>query len=121
MYYYLLVEEKVNPPLPFDIKLFKYEPIDKKIYYVIKFDEKKVEILDDNNNILTTGVVVKSTPEELAIGLDSGKLTFAGGYLVIRGNTAEMTFYGSGLPFVDSMKGSLEKLLKSKSIFSNFS
>jgi hypothetical protein len=113
MYYYLFtVEEKLNPPSPFDIKLFKYEPIDKKIYYVIKFDEKKVEILDDNNNILTTGVVVKSTPEELAIGLDIGKLTFAGGYLVIKGNTAEMTIYGSGLPFVESMKGSLRKLIK---------
>lgn len=113
MFYYLFtVEEKVNPPLPFNIKLFNYEPIENKRYYVIKFDDKNVEILDDGNNILTTGVVVKSTQEELTIGLENGKLTFAGGYLVIKGNIAELIIYGSGLPFIEAFRGTLRKLIK---------
>jgi len=113
MFYYLFtVEEEVKKPLPFNMKLFKYEQIENKKYYIIKFDDKNLEILDDNNNILTTGVVVTSTPEELIIGLEIGKLTFAGGYLVIKGNIAELTIYGSGLPYVESFKGSLRKLIK---------
>ena len=113
MFYYLFtVEEEVKKPLPFNMKLFKYEQIESKKYYIIKFDDKNLEILDDNNNILTRGIIVTSTSEELTIGLEIGKLTFAGGYLVIKKNIAELIIYGTELPFVEAFKGTLRKLIK---------
>ena len=124
MFYYLFsVEQEVKNPLPFNIKLFKYEPVTKKTYYVIKIDGENIQVLDDNEQILSSGILTKSKnqqksktnePEimnELEYYL-SGKLTHAGGYLIINNNTCELIIMGSGLPYIGAYKGTLRKLIK---------
>lgn len=128
MFYYLFsIEQEVKKPLPFNINLFKYEPISKKIYYVIQIDGETIKILDDNEQILTSGTLVK--PENLQKSnkentdnidkfniikyyLSAGNLTFAGGYLNIKENNCELIIMGSGLPYIAAYKGTLRKLIK---------
>ena len=130
MFYYLFsIEQEVKKPLPFNINLFKYEPISKKIYYVIQIDGETIQILNDNEQILTSGTLVKSENLQKAnkdytentdkfntikYYLNVGKLTFAGGYLNIKENNCELIIMGSGLPYIAAYKGTLRKLIKKK-------
>ena len=131
MFYYLFsIEQEVKKPLPFNINLFKYEPISKKIYYVIQIDGETIKILDDNEQILTSGTLLKSenlqkSNKEKTDNIDNidkfniikyylnvGTLTFGGGYLNIKENNCELIIMGSGLPYIAAYKGTLRKLIK---------
>lgn len=127
MFYYLFsIEQEVKKPLPFNINLFKYEPISKKIYYIIQIDGQSIQILDDNEEILTSGTLIKSenlqkiekeNAEKFNVinyHLNVGKLTFAGGYLNIKENICKLIIMGSGLPYIAAYKGTLRKLIKKK-------
>jgi len=123
LFYLFSIDQEVKHPLPFNINLFNYEPLSKKIYYVIKLDGDNVQILDDREQILSSGTLAKSNNQklktnetnetnELKYYLTIGKLTFAGGFLNIKNNDCELIIMGSGLPYVGAYKGTLRKLIK---------
>ena len=111
LYYLFSIDQAVKYPLPFNIELFKYEPIDKKLYYVLQIDEGTIKILDDNNNVLSSGKM-HNDGNTIKFYLDVGKLTFAGGTLSIKGSDCELIINGSGLPYIEAYRGTLKKLLK---------
>jgi hypothetical protein len=124
LFYLFSVEQEVRQPLPFNINLFNYVPATKKIYYIIKINNGQVFILDDNEQILSSGNLVQSENQQtnptnptnptpvLKYYLTDGKLTFAGGYLNIKDNNCELIIMGSGLPYIEAYKGTLRKLVK---------
>jgi hypothetical protein len=117
-YYLFTIEEEVQRPLPYNTKLFKYEPVESKKYFVIKIENNTVQILDDKEQVLTHGTL--STREDNALDLNQpikfslgiDKITFAGGLLTIKDNTCELIICGSGLPYISASRGTLRKLIK---------
>jgi hypothetical protein len=111
LYFLFTIDQEAKKPLPFKIELFKYYPTENPIYYVIHIDKSKIEIYDSNNKIYMQGTLNTQVPNNSEI-LYNLLGVVAGGTLIIKGNNAELILNGSGLPFIDSYKGTLKKLIK---------
>jgi hypothetical protein len=116
LFYLFTIEQEVKSPLPFNLELFKYEPIDKKIYYVVKIEGETVQLLDDKENIVSSGTLTKSTKtlntNSVEFYLSCAGLTSNGGFIKIKENNCELIGMGSGLPYIFAYKGTLRKLIK---------
>lgn len=121
LYYLFAINRHVKPQLPFNIDDFKYEKIDKNLYYILQIDNENIKILDEQNNELSSGNLVKTTENNYKITyyLSIGKLIFAGGIVNIKDNKCELIIHGSGLPYIGAYKGTLRKLLKKEEVQKN--
>jgi len=91
---------------PFDDSAFKqHEPRD-RYGVAVDGDHVTIDPLEGQPaGPAIEGTLVGTRPGESRYALDKG--TFAGGRLLISGDRAELTIFGSGVPIVGSERGSL--------------
>jgi len=114
IYYLFTIEEEVKKPIPFNLNLFTYEPIEKKIYYILEYNGlSTLNIKDDKEAILSTGFnILNLKTQNPTINLYPSNFTPNGGLIFIKNNICELIINGTKMPYNFAYRGTLRKLIK---------